>query len=37
MKIAFIGHGHVGGALATRLSNLGHDVVIGARDPATDS
>jgi predicted dinucleotide-binding enzyme len=37
MKIAFIGHGHVGGALATRLSNLGHDVVIGARDPAADS
>lgn len=37
MKIAFIGHGHVGGALATRLSNLGHEVVIAARDPGAES
>lgn len=37
MKIAFIGHGHVGGALATRLSNLGHDVVLAARDPGAES
>lgn len=37
MNIAFIGHGHVGGALATRLSNLGHDVVIAARDPGAES
>lgn len=37
MKIAFIGHGHVGGALAIRLSNLGHEVIIAARDPGAES
>lgn len=37
MKIALIGHGHVGGALATRLSKLGHEVIIAARDPGAES
>lgn len=32
MRIALLGHGHVGGALAVRLRRLGHDVTIGARD-----
>jgi len=32
MRIAFLGHGHVGGALAVHLRRLGHDVTIGARD-----
>lgn len=34
MKIAVIGTGMVGQALAGRLSDLGHDVVIGTRDVA---
>lgn len=34
MKIAVIGTGMVGQALAGRLSGLGHDVVIGTRDVA---
>lgn len=33
MKIAVIGTGMVGRAFATRLTGLGHDVVIGTRDP----
>ena len=33
MKIAVLGTGMVGQALAGRLSELGHDVVIGTRDP----
>ncbi len=33
MKIAVIGTGTVGRALAARLSGLGHDVTIGTRDP----
>lgn len=33
MKIAVIGTGMVGRAFATRLSGLGHDVVLGTRDP----
>lgn len=32
MKIAVLGTGMVGRALAGRLSGLGHDVVIGTRD-----
>lgn len=32
MKIAFIGHGHVGGALAAQLEKLGHEVAIATRD-----
>lgn len=37
MKIAFIGHGHVGGALASRTHALGHDVTIAAADPRSAS
>lgn len=33
MKIAVLGTGMVGRALAARLAGLGHDVVIGTRDP----
>jgi predicted dinucleotide-binding enzyme len=33
MKIAVLGTGMVGRALAGRLSALGHDVVVGTRDP----
>ncbi|MFD6059587.1 NADPH-dependent F420 reductase [Rhodococcus wratislaviensis] len=35
MKIAVLGTGMVGRALAGRLSDLGHNVVIGTRDVAT--
>lgn len=35
MKIAVLGTGMVGRALAGRLSELGHDVAIGTRDPRT--
>ena len=34
MKIAVLGTGAVGPAIAAALSALGHDVVIGTRDPA---
>lgn len=34
MKIAVLGTGMVGRALAARLSGLGHDVTIATRDPA---
>ena len=33
MKIAVIGTGMVGRAFVTRLTGLGHDVVLGTRDP----
>lgn len=33
MKIAVLGTGMVGQAVAARLSGLGHDVVVGTRDP----
>ncbi|MFN7120320.1 MAG: NADPH-dependent F420 reductase [Saprospiraceae bacterium] len=33
MKIAIIGHGNVGGALAKRWAAAGHEVLIGARNP----
>ena len=33
MKIAVLGTGMVGQAVAARLSELGHDVVVGTRDP----
>ncbi|HEX6920723.1 MAG TPA: NAD(P)-binding domain-containing protein, partial [Actinomycetes bacterium] len=32
MKIAVLGTGMVGRAIAARLAGLGHDVVIGTRD-----
>ena len=34
MKIAVVGTGMVGRSLAGRLAGLGHDVVMGTRDPA---
>lgn len=34
MKITLIGHGSVGGALARHWAAAGHQVVIGARNPA---
>ena len=37
MKIAFIGSGQVGGALADRLERLGHHVTLAARDPNSSS
>lgn len=36
MKIAIIGSGNVGGALATKWINAGHDVLIGARMPLSE-
>ncbi|MEZ5283871.1 MAG: NAD(P)-binding domain-containing protein [Vicinamibacterales bacterium] len=37
MTLAFIGHGHVGAALADGLQRAGHTVTIAARDPGSDS
>lgn len=37
MRIAFIGIGNVGSALANSLTTVGHEVLIGARDPDSDS
>lgn len=34
MRIAFIGTGNVGGAIARGLAGKGHDLILGARDPA---
>jgi predicted dinucleotide-binding enzyme len=34
MRFAVLGTGQVGSALAGKLSALGHDVVLGSRDPA---
>jgi predicted dinucleotide-binding enzyme len=36
VKIAIIGAGNVGGALGAALSRVGHDVVYGVRNPASD-
>jgi hypothetical protein len=36
MKIAVIGAGNVGGTLAGRWSALGHEVVLGVQDPASE-
>jgi len=33
MKIAIIGSGNVGGALAQKWAHAGHEVIIGTRDP----
>ena len=33
MKIAVLGTGTVGRTIAARLADLGHEVVIGTRDP----
>jgi predicted dinucleotide-binding enzyme len=37
MKLAFIGVGQVGGALASCFSRLGHEIIIAARDPGSPS
>jgi hypothetical protein len=37
MKIAIIGTGNVGGAIAHGLKGKGHSVILGARDPGDDS
>jgi len=37
VKIAFIGSGQVGSALADNLVRAGHDVVLAARDPGSES
>lgn len=37
MKIAILGHGHVGGALAHHLVRVGHQVTLAARDPGAES
>lgn len=37
MKIAFIGYGQVGGALADHLQRLGHTVTLAAADPGSES
>ena len=37
MKIAFIGAGNVGGALADHLQRLGHEVALAADDTASES
>ena len=37
MRIAFIGYGNVGGALADHLQRAGHQVVLAARDPQSAS
>mgnify|MGYP006277935585 CR=1 FL=1 len=36
MKIAVIGHGNVGGTLAKRWADAGHQVFIGARKPSDE-
>lgn len=37
MKLAFLGSGQVGGALAARLAACGHEVTLAARDPRSAS
>ena len=36
MKIAFLGHGNVGGALANRLQGLGHEVTLATSDARSE-
>ena len=36
MKIAFLGHGNVGGALANRLQRLGHEVTLATGDARSE-
>jgi hypothetical protein len=37
MRIAFLGYGQVGAPLADHLQQLGHEVILAAADPASDS
>jgi hypothetical protein len=37
MKVAFVGCGNVGAPLADHLQRLGHEVVLAAADPASES
>jgi hypothetical protein len=37
MKVAFIGYGNVGGAVADHLQRLGHEVTLAADDGASES
>jgi predicted dinucleotide-binding enzyme len=37
MKIAFIGIGNVGFAIANRLQKLGHDIIIASNNESSDS
>jgi predicted dinucleotide-binding enzyme len=37
MKIAFLGYGHVGAALADHLQRIGHFVTLAVRDPNSES
>jgi predicted dinucleotide-binding enzyme len=37
MKIAFLGYGNVGGALADHLQRLGHEVTLAASDAGSES
>ncbi len=37
MKIAFLGYGQVGGALADQLQRRGHEVILAASDPNSAS
>ncbi|HEU4673152.1 MAG TPA: NAD(P)-binding domain-containing protein [Candidatus Limnocylindrales bacterium] len=36
MRIAILGAGNVGGALGAAFASVGHEVVFGVRDPASD-
>ncbi|MBX2876860.1 MAG: NAD(P)-binding domain-containing protein [Saprospiraceae bacterium] len=36
MKIAIIGHGNVGGALAGQWLKAGHEIIVGARNPRSE-
>ena len=36
MRIAFIGHGHVGAPLADHLQRVGHDVTLAANDATSE-
>lgn len=37
MKIAFLGYGKVGSALADHLQQLGHEVTLAAHNPDSDN
>lgn len=36
MRVAFLGHGKVGGALADRLQRVGHEITLAARDARSE-